>query len=110
LQEKEMTDKQPFIPPARDETIRQSILALLRQGPATVRQISEEVGIAEKNVYHHLEHIRQSLQREDSSLSVLPSACRQCGFEFSKRQRLKKPGRCPLCRSESISQPRYRID
>lgn len=100
----------PPVPAERSETLRQSIMFFLQQGPATVRQISEEIGLAEKNVYEHLEHIRQSLQREGTSLSVLPPECRKCGFVFAKRQRLKKPGRCPICRSESISQPRYSID
>lgn len=104
-----MTSRQPPVPTERSDTLRQSITILLRRGPASVRQISEEVGLAEKNVYDHLEHIRQSLQHEETALSLLPPECRKCGFVFTKRQRLKKPGRCPICRGESISQPRYQI-
>jgi predicted Zn-ribbon and HTH transcriptional regulator len=82
---------------------------LLRQQPLTAREISKQVGVMEREVYAHLEHLRQSLHRGDMTLQVLPAACRGCGFVFSKRERLKRPSRCPLCHGESISQPRFRI-
>ncbi|MCK4621655.1 MAG: transcriptional regulator [Desulfuromonadales bacterium] len=102
--------KQAPIPAQREDTLRQSMIALLRQNPLTAREISEQVGVAEREVYAHLEHIRQSLHRGETSLSVLPAECRGCGFVFTKRDRLKRPGRCPLCRGQSISQPRYLLE
>lgn len=83
---------------------------LLRQQPLTAREISEQVGVAEREVYAHLEHLRQSLHRGEFALSVLPAECRGCGFIFSKRERLRRPGRCPLCHGQSISQPRFLIE
>ena len=97
------------IPSPRDDTLRQSMSDLLRLQPLTAREISEQVGVAEREVYAHLEHLRQSLHRGGMTLQVLPAACRGCGFVFSKRERLKRPGRCPLCHGESISQPRFLI-
>ncbi len=97
------------IPPLRANTLRRSIIALLRRNPLSAREISERLGVAERDVYGHLEHIRQSLHRERITLAVLPAACRNCGFVFAKRERLKRPGHCPLCHGQSISQPRYRI-
>ena len=105
-----MKTKQAPIPSRREDTLRQSMIALLRQNPLNAREISEQVGLAEREVYAHLEHIRQSLHREETSLSVLPAECRGCGFVFTKRDRLKRPGRCPLCRGQSISQPRYLLE
>jgi predicted Zn-ribbon and HTH transcriptional regulator len=105
-----MKQKQAPIPPQREDTLRQSMIALLQQNPLTAREISEQVGVAEREVYAHLVHIRQSLHREATSLSVLPAECRGCGFVFTKRDRLKRPGRCPLCRGQSISQPRYLLE
>lgn len=98
------------IPSRRDDTLRQSMSDLLRQQALTAREISEQVGVAEREVYAHLEHIRQSLHRGGMSLHVMPAECRGCGFVFSKRERLKRPGRCPLCHGESISQPRFFIE
>jgi hypothetical protein len=42
-------------------------------------------------------------------LKMDPAACQRCGFSFKKRGRLNAPSRCPLCKSESISPPRYQI-
>ena len=86
------------------------MITLLQHNPLTAREISEQVGVTEREVYVHLEHVRQSLHREATTLSVLPAECRGCGFMFTKRDRLKRPGRCPLCRGQSISQPRYLIE
>jgi len=102
--------KQVPIPSQREDTLRQSMIRLLRQNPLTAREISEQVGVAEREVYAHLAHIRQSLHREAISLNVLPAECRSCGFVFTKRDRLKRPSRCPLCRGQSISQPRYLLE
>ena len=102
-----MSDKHPPIPAEQLETLRQRILCLLREGPVTAREISEQAGLAEHDVADHLEHIRHSLQRQGTPLVVQPAECKKCGFQFSKRQRLTRPGRCPLCRGESIQRPRY---
>ncbi len=99
----------PPIPAERPDTLRYRISTVLQNGPVTAREISERVGIAEHDVADHLEHIRHSLQRQDSALIIHPAACKKCGFVFSKRQRLSKPGRCPHSRSESIRRPRYEI-
>jgi predicted Zn-ribbon and HTH transcriptional regulator len=102
-----MNRKRPIIPAERLDTLRQKILTALQGGPLTAREISEQIGIAEQDVYDHLEHIRHSLHSREACLVVLPAACKKCGFVFSKRQRLTKPGRCPRCRGESIHRPRY---
>jgi hypothetical protein len=33
----------------------------------------------------------------------------KCGFIFRKRDRLKKPGRCPVCHGEHIQDPLFSI-
>lgn len=107
--ERAMKPKEVQVPDRREATLRQSMIVLLRQSPLTATEISAQVGLSEREVYGHLDHIRHSLHREDTSLEVLPAECRGCGFVFTKRDRLKRPGRCPLCRGQSISQPRYLI-
>uniref|UniRef100_C6E480 Transcriptional regulator containing an HTH domain fused to a Zn-ribbon-like protein n=1 Tax=Geobacter sp. (strain M21) TaxID=443144 RepID=C6E480_GEOSM len=99
--------KEPRVPQDRRETVRHEIISLLTGENMTARDISGQVGIGEKEVLEHLEHIRIALR---SRLAVTPSACLECGFSFRKRERLGKPGRCPVCRSERIVDPSYTID
>lgn len=99
--------KEPLVPPDRRDTVRHEIISLLTGGNMTAREISGQVGIGEKEVLEHLEHIRIALR---SRLVVKPPACLECGFSFRKRERLGKPGRCPVCRSERIVEPSYTID
>lgn len=93
--------------PERKETVRRKILSLLSDRPLTARQISGLVGIPEKEVVVHLPHIQKTVGTLGGRLSVTPAECRQCGFVFRKRERPKKPGRCPICRGESISEPLF---
>lgn len=104
-----MKSKQPAAPPAQSETIRRQIAALLAGQACTARDISSIVGIPEKAVCAHLEHLRRSLHQGHLQLEVEPAACRKCGFLFIKRERLERPGKCPVCRGQSISEPRFSI-
>lgn len=101
--------KGPFVPPERHETVRQRIVGVLEGKTLSAREISAEAKLPEKEVYEHLTHIRRQLARSDHPLKVVPAECRKCGFVFSKRDRLNKPGRCPVCRSEAIQEPYFSI-
>jgi len=86
------------------------MLAALEDGPISAQELSGLVGISEKEVYGHLEHIRSSLHRAGRRLMIEPAECRSCGFVFSKRERIKGPGKCPACRGSSIHDPLYMTD
>ena len=43
------------------------------------------------------------------AVSVVPAACLACGFVFRTRQRLTRPGRCPVCDSSHIEPPRFSV-
>lgn len=103
------TSRKPVIPRTAQETIRHEICELLRVQTASAMEISADVRIPEKEVYGHLEHIRLSLLSTGSLLEVTPAECKKCGFVFAKRQRLTPPGRCPVCRNESIFEPLFTI-
>ena len=98
--------KQPSIPADRRDTLRREISSLLREQSLTALEISERVGVSEKEVLAHLEHIKVALHGE---LVKVPALCMGCGFSFRKRERLKGPGRCPVCRSERITEPHFSI-
>jgi len=104
-----MKAKPPTIPSPRFATIRRQIADLLAGEPLTAREISMRVGIAEKSVFGHLEHLKRTLHAQGHQLQVLLPTCRKCGFVFGKRERLRKPGRCPVCREQSISEPRFAV-
>lgn len=102
--------KKPAEPVAKQETIRRSILALLEEGEHSAKELSSGVRISEKEVYDHLEHIRKTMiNSAHQHLHVTPAECKKCGFVFSKRERMKKPGKCPVCRGESIHDPLFSL-
>lgn len=104
-----MKPKQPFIPFERHETIRKEIISILAENTLSARNISSEIRISEKEVYNHLEHIQKSMAKGDLHLVVVPAECEKCGFVFKKRERLKKPGKCPECNSEKVAEPLFSI-
>lgn len=102
--------KEPTRPPDAHETFRKQLCSILEQGRRSAKELSGEVGIPEKEVYDHLEHLRRSKGKSERRLSVIPAECRKCGFVFSKRERLRKPGKCPVCKGESIHEPLFSIE
>lgn len=101
--------KEPYVPAERHETIRREIMEALKGHTVSAKEISAEVGIREKEVSDHLEHIQRSLHKESRCLLITPAECKKCGFVFRKRERLSKPGKCPACKSESIQEPLFSI-
>ncbi len=97
-------------PPARHETIRAALHRALQQGPATARDLSVEVGIREKDVAEHLAHLSRSLAQRGERLVVEAASCIACGYRFTGRTRLERPGSCPSCRSTRIDPPVFRIE
>ena len=97
------------VPAERVETLRQRIRALLAGPPLTLKEISGEVRISEKEILGHLEHLERSLHGQGGALVVEPAECGRCGFVFAKRERLRKPGRCPVCRGEMIHEPLFSV-
>ena len=105
-----MARRQEHIPEEAQDTVRHRIVAELANGPLSGRDISGLVGIPERDVYAHLEHIRTSLHRAGRRLIIRPAECANCGFLFEKRERLRKPGKCPVCRKGPVSPPLFSVD
>jgi predicted Zn-ribbon and HTH transcriptional regulator len=89
-------------------TLRKKIAEILEKESLDLREVSRLFRIQEREVLGHLEHIAKSIHPR--RLTAEPASCRDCGFSFKKRTRLSTPGRCPLCKSEHISPPRFKID
>ena len=97
------------VPTERTATVRAALAEALREGPATARELSERVGIPEKDVPGHLEHLERSLEAHGEKLTIEPAECLACGYAFAGRRKLTRPGRCPECGSERIEPPAFRI-
>lgn len=90
-------------------TIRQRMVAVLKAGEWDVRGLSQELGIAEKEVIAHLPHVQRSLQGSGARLVTREASCRSCGFVFKGRGRFTRPGRCPRCRRTHIASPAFHV-
>jgi hypothetical protein len=89
------------------QTLRKEIAEAIEQESLDLRELSQLFRIREREVLDHLRHISRSAHPK--RLTMEPAQCKRCGFAFKKRDRLSTPSRCPICKSESISPPRYRI-
>ncbi len=102
--------REAIVPEERYETLRRRIVTMLKLGPLSGKEISNQLRIPEKDVYEHLEHIRKTMNKGEYRLAVAPARCERCGFVFKKRGRLKRPGKCPMCRSESLEEPLFSVE
>jgi transcriptional regulator len=99
----------PRPPPERHATVRAALEAELRKGPASARDLSTAVGIREKDVAEHLEHVEHSARARGERLLVEPATCGDCGFRFEGRRRLTRPGACPECRGTRLDPPLFSL-
>jgi len=93
------------------ETIRERMIKLLEstETPLSAREIAFELGLeSERVVYEELKHVAKTIRRKGKTLYVQPAYCKKCGFVFKSAQ-IKKPSKCPRCRSQWIEPPRFII-
>ena len=97
--------------PAASETSRQRIMEILRREEMSFEELKREMEVPARRLEEDLRHVERSLRRGSERLRVDPAGCRACGFVFRERvsKHLHAPSRCPQCRSERISEPRFRI-
>jgi predicted Zn-ribbon and HTH transcriptional regulator len=93
----------------RSQTIRQKIFLLLNDKEMTAREISQAIGIREREVYEHLPHIALSAMSQKRKLVVLPFRCMSCQYVFEERKRFTRPSRCPRCKKTHLETPTYRL-
>jgi len=96
--------KRETIPAERTRTIIQELVGLLDGNSLPVSELSREVGKSEKEIYDYLAALQKS-----HNLVITPARCAACGFEFTKRSKVKKPSKCPRCRGTHIVAPLYSV-
>lgn len=97
-------------PRSATETPRQAIRRLLAAGAHTAYELSALVGLREKDVAPHVEHLARSLRHGDEQLEVDPARCLDCGYAFRDRRKLARPSACPKCRGQHLAAPTFRIE
>jgi predicted Zn-ribbon and HTH transcriptional regulator len=95
--------------PAATQTARQRIAELLRAEELTTHEISQRASVQEREVAEHLRHLELTLRQSGERLHTSSPHCIQCGFSFDGREKHSRPSRCPRCKSERLSRPRFRI-
>lgn len=94
-----------------ERTPRQRIIELLTGTRLSAHQLAHLLDIPERRVEEHLAHVAKTMARDQARKFILePSTCPACGFIFRDRTKLTRPSRCPVCRSEGVTAPRYGID
>jgi predicted Zn-ribbon and HTH transcriptional regulator len=93
-------------------TLRQRIIERLSKDELGFEELRRELEAPVRLLEDDLRHVERSLRRGSVRLRVEPSRCLACGFTFQDRaaRHFHAPSRCPRCRSERISDPRFRIE
>lgn len=89
-------------------TRRRDTILLLSQQAMTVRELAEWFRADARDILIDLEHIAQSV-KPAGRLIMDPSNCKSCGFLFKKRERHKRPSKCPECKGEKITEPVFSV-
>ena len=89
-------------------TLRQAMKELLAEQPRSSLELSQLLSQSEKEVLDHLSHLARA-PGPGWRFKIIPAVCKNCGFEFRKRNRLTRPSRCPLCQHQSITRPRFAL-
>ncbi|MEM4763128.1 MAG: transcriptional regulator [Desulfurococcaceae archaeon] len=97
-------------------TTREKIIDILRKTdrPLSVDELALilDVKLTAKEIYEHLHHIAKTIRARSRGCEILamePPHCRKCGYVFKDLDKPRKPSRCPRCRNELISPPRFII-
>jgi len=87
---------------------RKGLIGILKDHPASVRQLALQLGVPQKELEDDLRHLLKSLRNLPGKAEITPAQCRKCGFVFNK-DKLHKPGKCPACHGTWISEPLIRV-
>ena len=76
-----------------------------------IYKLRDALDVSPRTLDDELRHVERSLRGSGRRLAVAGPLCRDCGFSFPGRARrhFHPPGRCPKCKHERISAPRFRI-
>ena len=79
------------------------MIELLEKEPWTLMSLAGFFGVPLKVIEDDISHIEKSVA-SSYKFKITSPDCEACGFIFQKKK-LKKPSRCPMCKSERITEP-----
>lgn len=89
-------------------TRRKDIEEILSQNKISLQEIANIFRTDMKEILEDFQHIVKSVQPE-REVVMEPAQCRDCGFIFKERSKIKTPSKCPRCRNERITPPLFTI-
>ena len=89
-------------------TRREEITERLSKEAESAHQLANYYKVELKEILEDLEHIAISIKPR--KLKQIPAKCKHCNFVFEERSRIKKPSRCPRCKSERIQAQLFKIE
>ncbi len=88
---------------------RKGLITLLLNHPLGIAEIARLLDMSPRDVEDDLHHLRKSLHHHaEYTLVVHPAHCRKCGFKFHD-DKLRKPGKCPICHETWIEEPTLEV-
>lgn len=88
-------------------TRREQIIEILSKEERSAQQLANEFKVELFEILEDLKHIKYSIKPK--KLKIQPAQCKKCGFKFEERGKIKRPSKCPMCHSEWIMAPLFRI-
>lgn len=82
---------------------------MLQGRPASLHELALQLETPPKALEDDLHHLIRSLKNMPYRAIITPAVCRKCGFTFN-RDKLHKPGKCPMCHGTWISEPLIGIE
>ena len=87
---------------------RKQLIPLLLDNPMTVSEIARTTEQSPGDVASDLEHLLLTLKHTEYEAAISPAQCRKCRFEFGT-DKLRKPSKCPKCKSTWLTEPLIQI-
>ena len=106
-----MASKRSAPADAVDETLRQRLVRWLSEAKYDFEELRQALEIPVRDLERELRHVERSLRGQGRRLRVEGPECRDCGYGFPGRasRHLHPPGRCPRCKGQRITPPRFAV-
>jgi predicted Zn-ribbon and HTH transcriptional regulator len=102
----------PAEPIEEADTRRGRIAAMLRDAEWAADELAAQLEMERADLEMELQHLDRSARRRGERLAVTPARCLACDTVLKPRSArpFHAPRRCPSCKQERMSWPRYRLE
>ena len=74
----------------------------------SLEEIEDILDLNRSALLDDLRHLQMSLRHRPERMLVVPPSCRTCGYTF-RIEEPRAPGRCPVCKSEAVLLPVFKV-